>query len=607
MVYLDVRSQDGSSTHGSTSDETGSSMSTVVDRFSLSDRFSTVSTTSSTSGGASDQHGTFDRFVDENNDEMREFRESIEQDFHLNSSEYMLKRLASSEAATHVESRGEAGGVVERITAVVAPNKVLIEETLTIQPPLSFQDAPLSYGHETRPDLIYTADLAADSTTHFRPIRDEASTVECVNGDTARSSANSDDKELSTDAPSLPARHHVNRINVNPSTDIIRSCKMGSTSQLPAPRDSVERSGPILPPKPLPRKDLKFKRKRPPPPPPPPRREPPPPVPLRGINDNNTPAKVLADVTVVEISNGDGADLGNLENNRIDSTIGNPDETVEFINGNCLPVNGLANEQLVVDSDKSITSVGHRLCDNSSLASPAKINDYPGTEMTNKVLEIIEMKKNKAFGELTPQRSSSSTSQYVDESEDSYSVISPARGYSEVVPAPREKKKLSNIKRASTVSTEFEDSEESTNSSGSDVWQDTKEHQDSSEANTIANDSGSIGGTTVTEGIDIEKSPMVNSLGKSREGDEDNDEDDETYRSLDDMKEDLKSTKNNGTSSSSSSTEEVEKDSAGTIQADSDSTSDDSEDNAEEDYYWQSNLATIGEEEETSSLEYTSA
>ncbi|XP_020289922.1 uncharacterized protein LOC109857722 [Pseudomyrmex gracilis] len=182
MVYLDARSQCGS-THGSTSDDTGSSMSTVVDRFSTSDRVSTISTASTASTGGSEQLTPSEiSGIDRDSDRLSDRDvllsraicplEHLERDF-SNPPDYLLRRLASSEAVTHVESRGE----VERITAVVAPNTVLIEETITLQPPLSFQDAPLSYGHETRPDLFYTADLAADSTTHFRPIKDDAELI----------------------------------------------------------------------------------------------------------------------------------------------------------------------------------------------------------------------------------------------------------------------------------------------------------------------------------------------------------------------------------------------------------------------------------------------
>ncbi|XP_043466542.1 uncharacterized protein LOC122501268 [Leptopilina heterotoma] len=207
-VYLDARIQDTSSTHGSTSDETSSSLSTVVDRFSTSDRVSTISTASTASIAGSEQYATDntkgnhhhqhtnDHCNDNNNNSSssnaKEFQtdglnlkgmltplDQLDFEFTTNPPDYLLTRLANSEAVTHVESRGD----VERVTAVVAPNTVLIEETITLQPPLSFQDAPLSYGHELSPGIFYT-DLAADSKTHFRPIKDDASLVESiVNGD----------------------------------------------------------------------------------------------------------------------------------------------------------------------------------------------------------------------------------------------------------------------------------------------------------------------------------------------------------------------------------------------------------------------------------------
>ncbi|OXU29178.1 hypothetical protein TSAR_000293 [Trichomalopsis sarcophagae] len=158
--YLDARSQDGSSTHGSTSDDTSSSLSTVVDRFSSSDRFSTTSTTSTTS----EQLVVPPTEIDVNGDALL-LSNGVCMDL-SNPSDFLLTRLANSEARTHDDAE-----IVEKV----------------------------------------------------------------VNGE----------------APPLPARNHVNRIPINQQE----------------------------PPKPMPRKELKAKRKRPPPPPPPPRREPPPPVP----------------------------------------------------------------------------------------------------------------------------------------------------------------------------------------------------------------------------------------------------------------------------------------------------------------------------------------
>lgn len=280
MVYLDARSQCGS-THGSTSDDTGSSMSTVIDRFSTSDRVSTIST-ASTASTTSEQPNEFSR-PDQDFDRLsdRDFQlskavcpfDNIENDYPANPPDYLLRRLASSEAVTHVESRGE----VERITAVVAPNTVVIEETITFQPPLSFQDAPLSYGHEARPDLFYTADLAADSTTHFRPIKDDVELVERVNGshEEFHGAEPSPEKLKETSStpdktpPPLPARNHINRININQSTND-RPTEPQKLTEGSSTESSEGQDAPVLPPKPLPRRDVKTRRKRPPPPPPPP-------------------------------------------------------------------------------------------------------------------------------------------------------------------------------------------------------------------------------------------------------------------------------------------------------------------------------------------------
>ncbi|XP_058789012.1 uncharacterized protein LOC131662983 [Phymastichus coffea] len=256
QLYLDARSQDGSSTHGSASDDTSSSLSTVIDRL---DRFSTTSTMSTTS----------EQF----------FRNSPE--LTTNGVDFLLSRLANSEARTYVESHGD----VERVTAVVAPNTVLIEETPTLQPPLSFQDAPLSYGHEPRPGIFYSADLAADSRTHFRPIKDDADVVEkVVNGH---------------EVPPLPVKNHVNRI--------------------PIVQEEEHAKTPVLPPKPMPRKDVRAKRKRPPPPPPPPRREPMP-IPeariLDTVNDSECENEIKEEAKVEEVLTESSAD--NVDDNEIE-------------------------------------------------------------------------------------------------------------------------------------------------------------------------------------------------------------------------------------------------------------------------------------------------
>ena len=247
MVYLDARSQDASSTHGSTSDDTNSSLSTVVDRFSTSDRFSTISTISTNSATSEQLINPLDLYSNEIQDHEPLTNGIMSYDLANNQPDFLLSRLANSEAVTYVESNGD----VERITAVVAPNTVLIEETLTLQPPLSFQDAPLSYGHEPRPGLFYTNDLAVNSRTHFRPIQDDAEIVEKVNGEL----------EPLQRAPPLPARNHVNRIPINQSKDQ-PDCVNNA--------ENANNNVPVLPPKPMPRKELKSKRKRPPPPPPPP-------------------------------------------------------------------------------------------------------------------------------------------------------------------------------------------------------------------------------------------------------------------------------------------------------------------------------------------------
>uniref|UniRef100_A0A0C9RA28 IL16_0 protein n=2 Tax=Fopius arisanus TaxID=64838 RepID=A0A0C9RA28_9HYME len=509
LVYLDARSQDGSSTHGSTSDDTGSSMSTVVDRTLTSDLFSTISTTSTAleqpNDTPNDSHCLLESF------------DHLDKDF-CTPPGYLLKRLANSEAVTHVESRGEVGALVEKVTAVVAPNTVLIEETLTLQPPLSFQDAPLSYAHETSPGIFYTADLAADSTTHFRPICDDASMVESVN-----ESPESPKKSTDILAPPLPLRNHINRIPVNQITRDSVSGDKPDPNETDKPIDDSLN----LPPKPLPRKDSKFKRKRLPPPPPPPtapRREAPP-VPHRTsqISKSIVHEKPdVDDVTLLQISS------LRKEQEKISSIVNEP--IPPQLSEKKLEINGSITENIssIIDDPKSLETIPHKE-DNNTLP-------------TNKVLEIIEMKRVKAFlktehlpDEILNQSMAMENNdlQFIEETE--ISIFSSSR-------------------QKSIVESPVIFARKSPDFSSPEVWDEAREHQENDK------------------------------FGES------DDDDDETYASLS-LIEDSKSLE----SLPIIITKELD---------DTDSSSESSEDNGD-DYYWQSNLATIGEEEETPSLEYT--
>ncbi|XP_012136512.2 PDZ domain-containing protein big bang isoform X2 [Megachile rotundata] len=533
MVYVDARSQCGS-THGSASDDTGSSMSTVIDRFSTSDRVSTVSTVS-TASTASEQPSEFSRIDQDSNGDLQLSKaicpfDDPETDYSSDPPDYLLRRLASSEAVTHVESRGE----VEKVTAVVAPNTVLIEETITFQPPLSFQDAPLSYGHEPRPDLFYTADLAADSTTHFRPIQDDVELVERVN------SVHEDDEEelnaldssstlqkskgrgsSSRTPPPLPVRNHVNRINVNQTSNdrVVEQRQQRSSPETVDGRSEA----PVLPPKPLPRRDAKIRRKRPPPPPPPPLPPPPPPtVPPR--TDANaievTRAKTEEDATTEEADvNGNNRD-GQLaeENFR--------NEKQDF-----------TEKERTEETDDTESMENYNVYEDEGLR-------------TNKVLEIIEIRKAKAF---SPTIANSKD----DKSKGKGAENDRVNGDSENV---RTYERMKPESRSRTISTEVEEDSE-------------EEHEMSTKFNEPIDfqcETTDRSDDTVSSSID----------GRSIQ---------DSYRSCNDIG--PREPTVNGTGNEKGSVED-------------DDTSEESDDG---DYYWQSNLATIGEEEETNSLEYTNA
>lgn len=499
MVYVDARSQCGS-THGSTSDDTGSSMSTVIDRFSTSDRVSTVSS-ASTASTASEQPGELCRIeqdFERSSDPRFEPRPSkpsavcpFEDDAYYasNPPDYLLRRLASSEAVTHVESRGE----VEKITAVVAPNTVLIEETITFQPPLSFQDAPLSYGHEARPDLFYTADLAADSTTHFRPIRDDVELVERVNS--VREAPDPD-----RTPPPLPARNHVNRVTVNrpPSN-------ADSSTRYEPPNDA-----PLLPPKPLPRRDVKVRRKRPPPPPPPP------PAILPRTESKPSSSSSASSLpesrqTSFENENEDEMCLETIAADQLDEAT---------LARACLESRAQLEQEKEEEEEgsKRGSSLDERRNEETDDTESMENFEVGEGYRTNKVLEIIEIRKARAFP--------------------------PRRG--------------ANV----PFSTEDEDKRGRPLDGGEEMGNEAKE----AEAGDPGQESGGIGGA-----MDESDEEQVTKFNEPVDGSEKGEAD---------------------LTSANRGEEAIMED---------DTTSEESD---EGDYYWQSNLATIGEEEETNSLEY---
>lgn len=232
-------SQNRSNTHESPSADIGSIISTVADKLLNSKNLTTTEP--------------------ENKSSSHEIIESFDQNYNTHP-DYLLKHLALSEAVTNSVTRDET--FVEKKNTLNLP---LIEDTITLKPPISFQDTPLSYGHDSRPIVFYTPDLAADSTTHFRPIFDDPSLVESVDEDIAfcapEESLNSINKSEFEEklAPLLPVKNHINHIPVDQINKTANKA-LDASSHFEIP---------IVPPL---RKDSKLRRRRlPPPPPPPPR------------------------------------------------------------------------------------------------------------------------------------------------------------------------------------------------------------------------------------------------------------------------------------------------------------------------------------------------
>lgn len=545
MVYLDARSQCGS-THGSTSDDTGSSMSTVVDRFSTSDRVSTISTTSTASTAGSEQQlsefsgvdrDAFDRPSDRDALLSRAICpfEHLERDF-SHPPDYLLRRLASSEAVTHVESRGE----VERITAVVAPNTVLIEETITLQPPLSFQDAPLSYGHEARPDLFYTADLAADSTTHFRPIKDDVELVERVNGNHEEFHVSGTERCNGdrSSPPPLPARNHVNKICVNQTQ--ASEAENSTRPRIPATVSiSPERElpkAPLLPPKPLPRKDVKARRKRPPPPPPPP---------------IITPRRDVKPSLSIE------SNYAEKENGNFSQA-----ESIEYVSAescNSSPSRNNAVDEKRQENENSILS-------NNDEDKTASLGE---DTQINKIFDIIEIRVAK---DLQPDRKEAKNEL---NSAPETSAKCEQKGIKELATTKNKQEQLaSNSSR-----TEHQNTNVGSIEKFIDKFNNEGEKHIDSDRDGINNIFKEVFTLNTKESISVDNPALRES------------ENDETYQSLDEVNDDMKNPEINRMLEDEEIVEEEE-------------TTDESDDG---DYYWQSNLATIGEEEETTSLEYVNA
>ncbi|KAK0161816.1 hypothetical protein PV327_008228 [Microctonus hyperodae] len=609
MVYLDARSQDGSSTHGSTSDDTGSSMSTVVDRFSTSDRFSTTSTISTASEFPFDwsKERSDDQFEIEkqtrlNETSMNTVLESFAQldhDFSINSSDYLLTRLANSEAVTYVESRGEAGAVVEKVTAVIAPNTVVIEETMTLQPPLSFQDAPLSYGHEARPGIFYTADLAADSTTHFRPIRDDVSIVECINGNGEFTNPsdvdlnNSNEPQVFSNAPPpLPMRNHVNCIPVNQKSSEILLIAVDSNNSNQNKSFDVNTQNISIPPKPLPRKEAKLKRKQLPPPPPPPpnttpRRELPPPVPVRNLEISKSTITPLdgavSDVNVVAISTSLLPESKESNEIGISSVCLNKNESIESSSSESFDIDQKQmNEKTIVNESQINDELNNSDNDGIIKEISTKCKEPLPIMVTNKVFEIIEMRKVKALYDSSKNKKNeniienntgaiSLKNEITDElilkdDELITSIITPVPDINEELL----EKKINN----DTLSEDNVDASELNESLDEIISNENEQSNEISTEHDNFIDTEEFQELNISEQNKVEHVDIENS-----------------YQPIDPIINDVEDSKSNSAINEEDQTQD-----------ESESSSD--SDCDENDYYWQSNLATIGEEEETPSLEY---
>ncbi|KAF7989856.1 hypothetical protein HCN44_008530 [Aphidius gifuensis] len=564
MNYLDATSQDGSSTHGSTSDDTASSKSTVVDKLSICDKLSLSSTTS-------------DIINELSSNESHKLLESFEQldnDFCTNP-DYLLKRLVNCETNyTEINEKTKNNGITE-------------ETTLTLQPPINFQDNP--YSQDKANDIYYTADLAADSTTHFRPIRDDASIVECVNGDvtfdTTKETLNSIDTK--NFAPPLPARNHINRISVNQINDDTNGDKKIDTD--------VNIDMPILPPKPLPRKDSKLKRKRLPPPPPPPtapRRDIPPQVSARNLDLCKTKLHdTQLDVEDKLNDNKVNDDNNNIiDNNNNNVLVDDDDDKNIMINNEKNKNNSIENSSMAIELNNNELIFNESLVtkknNDTSMSIDKKIGESQNKIFKkNNTLEIIEMKKMKVYNDSSKNNNNflqispcqvinDDNKEEKDDDDDNYKENLSKKDAVVFVPAPRNSiKMLSSLSSLSTTSSTLEDEDEDDGEKSEesiDVWEEARDVQDDDDDNLAI----------------IKTHDIV---------------DEENYESFDTIEDETEIPRVICVLKDIHGNEEVET----RFDSEGEEEDDDEEDNGD-DYYWQSNLATIGEEEETNSLEYTS-
>ncbi|XP_020289932.1 uncharacterized protein LOC109857728 isoform X2 [Pseudomyrmex gracilis] len=329
------------------------------------------------------------------------------------------------------------------------------------------------------------------------------------------------------------------------------------SATMPVSHDDRELpDAPLLPPKPLPRKDVKARRKRPPPPPPPPsitpRRE------VKSSVESNHGEKEedreLPQVAAVVEQLVSQSESCNLSSSKSD-VFGKSWETEisgENVNGE------LKSDSL--DTEKAKNS-----------EEDAQIN---------KVFEIIEIRVAKGLQSSDQEeitRNESDTTSETTNCEQTGVRNEEITSKSDQLQSANNLDKVSSSGRQNSEPTEDNRVNETSN--------ETEKHIDSENQR----EDGRLNDRDMRK--ETFSSKAKNNLSSENLAFRES-ENDETYRSLDEVNDDMRTSEVNRMLDDDETVVEEE------------DTSDESDDG---DYYWQSNLATIGEEEETTSLEYANA
>jgi len=308
---------------------------------------------------------------------------------------------------------------------------------------------------------------------------------------------------------------------------------------------------PLLPPKPLPRKDIKARRKRPPPPPPPiitPRRE---------IKSSSS---IESNYIKTEKENNNLSQVKNTEHIRPGMCNSSPNKN-----------NIDEKSQRIESSDESLDKESdmENVCLNNEKDKAASSEE---NTQINKVFEIIEIRIAKGLqSEQKEENKSNNTTETVncEQNKLKNKVINEQ---DQLQPTNKVSPEHENSILESTdkLIDESNDEKENCINSKSCHQEETRTNDRDNFKEVFPTNEGGI--------LSIDNSTV-------REN-----EDNETYQSLDMVNDDIKNPEINQILENEEIMEEED-------------TTDESD---ESDYYWQSNLATIGEEEETS-LEYMNA